>query len=411
MRIRKWLFAALFAGLGLALGTPDSASAQPGAVNIAVFHEQLAPYGRWVVAGSYGNVWVPQARAGWAPYVDGQWVYTSYGWTWESDDPWGGVPCHYGSWAWVDPYGWVWTPGTVWAPAWVTWAYTDDYIGWAPIPPSFGFGVTGYVGAPVVLATARYCFVPTRQFVGVRVASVRVPVARNEVIFTKAVKTTEYRVTGGVVRTAGPPPARIEKVTQHKVAEVSIDRVRTRPTTLAEGGVAKASRIAPVAPAAEREKIAAKPGSETNKQTHKQVNEPTRQQAKASEPVREKAKAPEAESTHPVQSAERAPAKPHKAPKHEPATPAEKPSTSTAERAHPPAQPKTKASSEGQAKARPQEEHPPTRSNQPTEETHVASHEVKAPPAHGHSQAAPAPKAKPKPPEKKPEPPRDEKPE
>ena len=406
MRVRKLLFAAILAGVGLALAAPEPASAQPG-VSIAVFHEQLAPYGRWVVAGSYGHVWVPQVSAGWAPYVDGQWVYTSYGWTWQSNDPWGGVPCHYGSWAWADPYGWVWTPGTVWAPAWVTWAYSDDYIGWAPIPPSFGFGVTGYVGAPVVVATTRYVFVPTRQFVGVPVASVRVPVARNEVIFTKAVKNTDYRVSGGIVRTAGPPPERIEKVTQHKVAEVSIDRVKTRPTTLAEGGAAKASRIAPAAPAAEREKIAAKPAAETR--------EPAGKQAKANprQPVQEQAKAPEPRSSHPVQSAQQAPATPHnhnhKAPQHEPATSAEKPTGSTAEKAHLAPPPKTKATSEGQAKARPQEERPPTHSNEPTEETHVASHEAKAPPAHGHPQAS-APKAKPKPPEKKPEPPKEEKP-
>ena len=397
MRIRTLLFAALMAGVVMALGAPTPATAQPGSVSIAVFHEQLAPYGRWVVAGSYGNVWVPQVASGWAPYVDGQWVYTSYGWTWESDDPWGGVPCHYGSWAWVDPYGWVWTPGTVWAPAWVTWAYTDDYIGWAPIPPSFAFGVTGYVGAPVVLATTRYCFVPTRQFVGVRVASVRVPVARNEVIFTKAVKTSDYRVSGGVVRTAGPPPARIERVTQHKVAEVSIDRVKTRPTTLSEGGAAKTSRIAPAAPAAEREKIAAKPAA--------QAHEANREPAKAREPVGEQAKAPETHTSHPEQSAQRAPAKSHKAPKPEPKGTSEKPTSSAAERAHPPEQPKARA--EGQAKARPHEEHPPVRSNEPTEETRVASHEAKAPKPRAHAQAAP----KPKPPEKKPQPPKEEKPE
>ncbi len=67
---------------------------------MSFFHDQLAPHGRWVAAGSYGNCWVPSGvAAGWEPYVDGQWVYSDYGWTWVSDDPWGDIPYHYGTWA------------------------------------------------------------------------------------------------------------------------------------------------------------------------------------------------------------------------------------------------------------------------------------------------------------------------
>jgi hypothetical protein len=221
------------------------------AVSISVFHDDLAPYGRWVGVGSYGNCFVPRVAAGWAPYVDGEWVYTDYGWTWVSNDPFGDVPFHYGSWTWADSYGWVWVPGTVWAPAWVTWAYGDDYVGWAPVPPSFGLTATGYAGAAVVLPATRYVFVPTRQFVGVPVTSVRIPAERNSVVFARTVKTTDYRVTGGVVRTAGPPPARVERVAGTKVAPVSIDRVKARPTTIAEAGGASSGRIRVAAPATE----------------------------------------------------------------------------------------------------------------------------------------------------------------
>ena len=136
MKKRFAVFAILFAALAV-LAVPRRAEGAV-AVSVSFFHEQLSPYGRWVVAGSYGDCWVPTGvAAGWAPYVDGQWYWTDYGWTWASADPWGDVPFHYGSWAWADGYGWVWVPGTVWAPAWVSWAYTDAYVGWAPLPPSF----------------------------------------------------------------------------------------------------------------------------------------------------------------------------------------------------------------------------------------------------------------------------------
>ncbi len=133
MRVhRMFLFALLVAGASLA-GLASGADASP--VSVSFFHERLAPHGRWIVAASLGDVWVPSGiAAGWAPYTDGEWTLTDYGWTWVSYDPWGDVPCHYGAWTWVDPYGWVWAPGTVWAPAWVTWAYTDDFVGWAPLP-------------------------------------------------------------------------------------------------------------------------------------------------------------------------------------------------------------------------------------------------------------------------------------
>ena len=35
-------------------------------------------------------------------------------------------------------YGWCWAPDTVWGPSWVTWRYSGDYCGWAPLPPVRG---------------------------------------------------------------------------------------------------------------------------------------------------------------------------------------------------------------------------------------------------------------------------------
>ena len=413
---RKVLFAALLLAALCALGMPANLHASV-AVSISVFHDQLTPYGRWVVAGSYGNVWVPHVAVGWAPYVDGQWVYTDYGWTWVSSDPWGGVPCHYGSWAWVDPYGWVWTPGTVWAPAWVTWAYSGDYVGWAPIPPSFALSVTGYVGAPVVVATTRYCFVPARQFVGVNVASVRVPVARNATIFSSAVKTTNFRVSEGIVRTAGPPTAQIEKAAARRIAPVSIDRVKTAPTTLEQAGVTRASRVAVAAPAVERQRLTAEkaaPKAESSRAAAhpEKSTEAARSPKPSSQSERVAESKPKAASkpkpkpeseTAPKQGENRSTA--HKpAPSH-PATPPQ--NAHQKKKPEPEARPEPSGTS---AKSAPPREAPPQKrpdkATDPTEETRVASHAGQQP-AQTHAQPAPP---RPKPAEKKAPPPKEKEP-
>jgi hypothetical protein len=254
MRKRTGIFSVLLAAAAL---WAASAAAAPVQVSVSFFHDQLAPHGRWVSVASYGSCWVPSGvAAGWEPYVDGEWAYSDYGWTWVGDDPWGDIPYHYGTWARADPYGWVWIPGTVWAPAWVTWAYTDDYIGWAPVPPSFVLSATGYFGPPVVVTATRYVCVPTRQFVGVRVASVRVPAPQTVAIVQRAVKTTRFEVGQGVVRVAGPPPRTVERAIGRPVPRVPVDRLRAQPTSLAAGGVAQGRSVRVVAPEKERARIA-----------------------------------------------------------------------------------------------------------------------------------------------------------
>jgi hypothetical protein len=74
-------------------------------------------------------------EAGWRPYTVGHWEWTDAGWYWVSDEPWAWACYHYGSWVYDPNYGWVWIPGTEWAPAWVTWRESDDYVGWAPCGP------------------------------------------------------------------------------------------------------------------------------------------------------------------------------------------------------------------------------------------------------------------------------------
>ena len=102
------------------------------------FYDRLQAYGDWVwLQGQY--VWVPaNVDRQWRPYTYGRWVYTDhYGWMWTSDEPFGWAAYHYGRWGFSNQVGWFWVPGSRWGPAWVSWRSSDNYLAWAPLPPSY----------------------------------------------------------------------------------------------------------------------------------------------------------------------------------------------------------------------------------------------------------------------------------
>jgi len=123
---------------------PDDGSGAPddSSTSFQTFYDNLGSQGTWIQSSDYGYVWQPTITdADWAPYTEGHWVYTDYGWTWVSEEPWGWATYHYGRWANIEGTGWVWVPGYTWAPAWVSWRYGGGYCGWAPLPPDSFLGV------------------------------------------------------------------------------------------------------------------------------------------------------------------------------------------------------------------------------------------------------------------------------
>jgi len=112
--------------------------------------EDLDGHGRWVNTPEYGQVWVPAASGGWAPYRNGRWSWVDYyGWSWVSYDPWGWAPYHYGRWFHRVGLGWCWWPGRqsarhYWSPALV------GFFGWGSgrgfsVGVGVGFGNWGWV--------------------------------------------------------------------------------------------------------------------------------------------------------------------------------------------------------------------------------------------------------------------------
>jgi hypothetical protein len=303
----KTIAAILFAGVVTLLAPRPVPAAV--SVSISYFHHELAPYGRWVYTRAYGEVWYPTVVvAGWAPYVDGEWVYTDCGWTWVSYDPFGD-PFHYGTWVWVDPYGWSWVPGYVWGPAWVTWAWTDGYIGWAPLPATFAITASGYSGDPVTVPKNRYVFVPVTQFAGTRVSTARVAAAQSSTILARAQRMTRFSVSQGLVHTGGPPATLVERGTGKPLRAVSVSSHNLRPTKISAAGTASSKRFSITAPARERAAAA-------------RVNEPKESKAAAPKVARHEAPpakgAPPkiASAKHPVK--EKAPERAEKIESHAP---------------------------------------------------------------------------------------------
>jgi hypothetical protein len=101
----------------------------------------LEAYGEWVEDGDYGRVWRPYTTvvgADFTPYEScGSWIYTDYGWTFQSCDAWswGWLPFHFGRWVYLDS-GWCWSRDYTWGPGWVEWRHGRDYVGVRPMRPT-----------------------------------------------------------------------------------------------------------------------------------------------------------------------------------------------------------------------------------------------------------------------------------
>lgn len=132
-------------------------------ISIQTFYDQLSPYGDWIYTPDFGYVWRPyfDYPQDFRPYSSGgNWVYTTYGWTWVSDYNWGWATFHYGRWDFDDYLGWMWIPGYEWAPAWVTWGSYNNYWGWAPLGPN----IYAYSNSNWFAPDPWWTFVPQNRF-------------------------------------------------------------------------------------------------------------------------------------------------------------------------------------------------------------------------------------------------------
>jgi hypothetical protein len=219
-----------------------AAEPEPAAVNYSTFYDALQPYGNWVNVEGYGRCWQPAvvvANRNWRPYCDrGRWVYTESGWYWLSGYSWGWAPFHYGRWFPHERLGWCWTPDVVWGPSWVTWRYTDDYCGWAPLPPRTRFRAgQGLValGRPVPgdsdcgVKPGCYTFVPFNKFRDHRLVASVLP--RQEVarIYGRTVVATRFSGNRHTIVNNGLPVERVAAATHSEVHRVAVQALVRQP--------------------------------------------------------------------------------------------------------------------------------------------------------------------------------------
>jgi hypothetical protein len=203
-------------------------------IDVDYFYEALAPHGEWIELAPYGWVWSPEGvDPDWKPYSQGWWVYTDYGWTFASDEPWAWAVYHYGRWLDTDDYGWVWVPGTEWGPAWVAWRYGDDYVGWAPLPPHIGWSAStglliGTFNFDIGLSWSAWIFVTPRWFSEVRVRFHYLRPARNREGMQRTKIVVHYSYVNRRIFNSGYPIRDAErhrggKIEQRRVMETGRD--------------------------------------------------------------------------------------------------------------------------------------------------------------------------------------------
>jgi len=133
---------------GAAAAPPGEPAARMGlAPELRPLYDALEGEGDWVLVEPQGWVFRPRVNTvAWRPYQDGHWEPSySFGWVWESHDPFGWITVHYGFWFYDDFQGWLWKPYGAWAPSWVAWVQVGNFVGWAPLPPA---GITTYSDPP-----------------------------------------------------------------------------------------------------------------------------------------------------------------------------------------------------------------------------------------------------------------------
>lgn len=196
---------------------------------VEAFHSALLPYGEWFKNPQYGWSWAPyNVSIDWRPYTQGRWLYTDYGWMWDSYWPWGWACFHYGRWYPDDSRGWSWCPDTLWAPAWCAWRMGDDWIAWAALPPEAlwieGQGLSfGEFAAANNIAQKTWCFVEKDKFLSSDVFNQVQTAAQNPTLFYQtSFVGANLQMTGRRLVNEVPSYTQIQTLVGHPVDRLMI---------------------------------------------------------------------------------------------------------------------------------------------------------------------------------------------
>jgi hypothetical protein len=221
-----------------------------------IFYDRLQPEGRWFSDETYGYVWQPNTAStdqNWRPYTDGHWVYTDRGWTWVSNEDFGWATYHYGRWARLSDTGWVWVPGATWAPAWVSWRQSDDYVGWAPLPPEAESGqdvrIESWADTYYNIGPTSYVFVKTTDLANKSYRDLMVSPRDNLDIISRTKNVTNmYYGDAGVIDN-GPDYGQLSQRSNVKIDRYRLNFVQESNPQAQFSARARGDQLEVVAPA------------------------------------------------------------------------------------------------------------------------------------------------------------------
>ena len=207
MSHRALLFAlvgSLLLGLVTRAGmTADTPYTTRGQADFDLALQLINPYGLW---SKIGDKWAFTPTDHLAPYTDGRWIYTEYGWYWKGAKPHSWLTEHYGYWKRSANKVWSWFPGPDWLPEIVEIRASSKYIGWrsAEVDSDGTF-----VEAPIdrFSKTEEWTFVTLEQFANPITPDI---VAKPEVTRVQLEDSTDCRhtyLTYREIDRPGPHPA------------------------------------------------------------------------------------------------------------------------------------------------------------------------------------------------------------
>jgi ribosomal protein L21 len=133
---------------------------------------------------------------------------------------------HYGRWGFSKRIGWFWVPGSRWAPAWVSWRQSDDYLAWAPLPPTSDEGVSVEVTARNV-PNYYWQAVPSNQFLAEDLPRRIVrDQAQMKPVLERTQPLTNVTINNTVVVNNAVTPQFVEEKTQEKVVVHKVERTQ-----------------------------------------------------------------------------------------------------------------------------------------------------------------------------------------
>ncbi len=225
--LRSLLFA--FAVSLAFVGLPAPTAQARSGVSFEFFHQHLEPYGEWIEVGD-DYCWHPNGvDEDWRPYADGYWAQTDSGWTWVSYEDFGWITYHYGRWSYVNSIGWLWRPDYEWAPAWVSWRHSDDYVGWAPLPFGSvfrrGIGIGIWADSYYDIGPGYYNFCPVVAFGSPFLRPVLIDRSRNFTIIQNTVNITNITVYNNNVYVGGPNYRTLAARSKKPIAVLKLDRI------------------------------------------------------------------------------------------------------------------------------------------------------------------------------------------